>query len=211
MQSYKEHFTNKSYLFSFFIGLVLIIIALLVQFWASTYATRNASSSVADIVLSNTRVYDIGGIFVYGSVFLFFIVLAIVVRKPKYLPFALKSVATFTLIRSVFVTLTHISSFPARASIDSVFFKETAFRGIFSGDGLFFSGHTGLPFLLALMFWNVFPLRIFFLAASLNFGIVVLLGHIHYSIDVLSAFFITYSIFQICIFLYREDWKLFNS
>lgn len=211
METYREHFKNRDYLISFFTGVIFVAIALFIQFRASMYATHSASSSVSDIVLSNTRVYDVGGIFVYGSVVLFLIVLVIALKRPKYFPFMLKSIATFTLIRSTFITLTHISSFPARASIDSVFFTEKAFQGIFSGDGLFFSGHTGLPFLLSLMFWNIKPLRYLFLGSSIMFGIVVLLGHIHYSIDVLSAFFITYSIFQICIIAFKKDWQTFNS
>jgi hypothetical protein len=43
------------------------------------------------------------------------------------------------------------------------------------------------------------------------FGIVVLLGHLHYSIDVLSAFFITYSIYHICELFFKTDKKIFDS
>jgi hypothetical protein len=32
---------------------------------------------------------------------------------------------------------------------------------------------------------------------------------LHYSIDVLSAFFITYTIFNICKYFFKEDWQLF--
>jgi membrane-associated phospholipid phosphatase len=43
------------------------------------------------------------------------------------------------------------------------------------------------------------------------FAIVVLLGHLHYSIDVLSAYFITFSVFHLCTFLFRKDWKFFQE
>jgi membrane-associated phospholipid phosphatase len=122
----------------------------------------------------------------------------------------MKSIAVFTLIRSVFVSITHISPFPTHAIITSVFFNKEVFYGIFTGNDLFFSGHTGIPFLLALMFWENKTLRIIFLGFSLMFAMVVLLGHLHYSIDVLSAFFITYTIFDICKFFFKKDWKLFN-
>jgi membrane-associated phospholipid phosphatase len=125
------------------------------------------------------------------------------------MPFVMKSVALFTLIRSVFVSLTHISPFPTRALINSPFFNKEVFSGIFTGNDLFFSGHTGIPFLLALIFWENKILRIFFLSFSVLFAIVVLLGHFHYSIDVLSAYFITFSIFHICQFLFKKDWQLF--
>ena len=209
MQFYKTYFTDKNFLVPFFSGLVLLGLSLVVQFFISNYVNNLPSGSVTDLILSNTRVYDVGGIFVYGSVLLVLVGLFIGLRRPNHLPFAMKSVALFTLIRSVFVTLTHISAFPTHVIISSSFFNREAFNGIFTGNDLFFSGHTGLPFLLALMFWEHKVLRIIFLGFSILFGVVVLLGHIHYSIDVLSAFFITYSIFHICKSLFKKDWQLF--
>jgi membrane-associated phospholipid phosphatase len=132
--------------------------------------------------------------------------------RPNYLPFAFKSVAVFILIRSVFISLTHIGPFPTHVIISSTFFNREAFNGIFTGNDLFFSGHTGLPFLLALMIWNVDKkFRYVFLGFSVLFAVVVLLGHLHYSIDVLSAFFITYSIFQICKAWFKKDWEMFTQ
>jgi len=209
MQAYKIHFTNKRFLFSFLSGLALLVISLIVQFLVSGYVTRSGSGSVTDVVLSNTRVYDVGGIFVWGSVILTVIGLWVIFRRPNYLPFVVKSIASFTLIRSVFVSLTHISPFPTHALINSTFFTNEAFRGIFTGNDLFFSGHTGVPFLLALIFWENKTLRIVFLSFSIMFAVVVLLGHLHYSIDVLSAYFITFTIFHICRVLFKKDWELF--
>ena len=211
MQSYKIYFSNKSYLASFFSGIVLLVISLIVQFFVSGYVNRSGSGYVSDIILSNTRVYEVGGIFVWGAVILVFIGLFIVLRKPNFLPFVAKAIALFTLIRSVFVSLTHISPFPTHVIISSPFFNKEVFSGIFTGNDLFFSGHTGIPFLLALIFWEYKNLRIIFLSFSIVFAIVVLLGHLHYSIDVLSAYFITYSIFHICQVFFKKDWRLFNK
>jgi len=211
MQDYKRYFTDRNYLISLFSSVVLLAVSLVTQFFINGYVTRSISEPVTDIILSNTRVYDVGSVFVWGAVVLTAIGAFIGLRYPKYIPFGLKSISVFILIRSVFISLTHISPFPTHAIITSVFFNKEAFSGIFTGNDLFFSGHTGLPFLLALMFWNNKPLRYCFLGFSLLFAMVVLLGHLHYSIDVLSAFFITYTIFDICKFLFKKDWKLFNN
>ena len=64
---------------------------------------------------------------------------------------------------------------------------------------------------VALMFWKEKNLKSIFLGFSILFAIVVLLGHIHYSIDVLSAFFITYGIFQICKFLFARELGFFSE
>jgi hypothetical protein len=211
MQSYKKYFSDKYFLFSFSSGIVLLAISLITQFFISGYVARSGSGYVTDIILSNTRVYDVGGIFVWGSIVLTVFGVLIALDKINRVPFMMKSIAIFTLIRSVFVSITHISPFPTHAIITSVFFNKEVFYGIFTGNDLFFSGHTGIPFLLALMFWENKTLRIIFLGFSAMFAIVVLLGHLHYSIDVLSAFFITYAIFDICKFFFKKDWKLFNT
>jgi hypothetical protein len=151
----------------------------------------------------------VGGIFVWGAVILTVFGLIVFLKKINYAPFVMKCIALFTLIRSVFISLTHISPFPTHALITSAFFNKEAFSGILTGNDLFFSGHTGLPFLFALICWDNKFLRYAFLSFSIVFAVVVLLGHLHYSIDVLSAYFITYAIFDICKYLFKKDWKLF--
>jgi membrane-associated phospholipid phosphatase len=211
MRSYKKYFSDKNFLISFFGSLILLGVSLISQFFVSGYVNSLPNAPVSDLILSNTRVYEVGPIFVWGSVLLVIVALFVTFRWINYLPFGFKSVALFTLIRSVFVSLTHVSAFPTHIVIDSTFFNKEVFSGIFTGNDLFFSGHTGLPFLFALMCWDNKILRIIFLSFSLLFAVIVLLGHIHYSIDVLSAFFITYGIFQICKFLFKKEWELFKS
>ncbi len=210
MQFYKTYFTDKNFLISFWGGLILLITSLFVRFFISGYVNNLPDTPVADLILSNIRVYDVSGIFVYGSVLLLITGVFASLRRINCLPFMMKSVGLFTLIRSLFVILTHISAFPTHIVINSSFFNKVVFTGIFTGNDLFFSGHTGLPFLLALIFWEYDKnLRTIFLGFSILFAIVVILGHIHYSIDVLSAFFITYGIFHICRFLFKKEWELF--
>lgn len=209
MQFYKAYFTDKKFLLSFLSGLTLLVISLVVQFFVSGYATRSVSEPVTDIILSNTRVYEVGWIFVWGIILFFCIIIFIGFRHINYAPFIMKSVAFFYLIRSVFVSLTHIGPFPTQAPVDSTLLAGEIFNRIFASNDLFFSGHTGIPFLLALIFWENTTFRIIFLSFSAVFAIVVLLGHLHYSIDVLSAYFITYTIFHICRALFKKDWELF--
>ena len=62
---------------------------------------------------------------------------------------------------------------------------------------------------MALLFWPNKLLRYFFLACSVFFAIAVLLGHVHYTIDVASAFFITYGVYKIACYLFPRDYALF--
>jgi hypothetical protein len=205
--TYKPYLQDRNWLWLSTSGFLLLIASLIVNFYSTKYASLSMSSPVSDIVLSNIRVYDVEIAFVWGGIVFWFFTLLLAISKPTRLPFVSKSVALFVLIRSVFISLTHIASFPTHLVIE-----PTKFLGMFSYYGdLFFSGHVGLPFLMALIFWHNKKLRVLLLAAALFFSVVVLMGHIHYSIDVLGAFFITYTIYQIAIWLFKKDKELFDS
>jgi hypothetical protein len=61
---------------------------------------------------------------------------------------------------------------------------------------------------MALLYWDNKVLRTSFVALSIIFAAVVLMGHLHYSIDVLAAFFITYAIYGIAEKAFDEDMKM---
>jgi len=191
------------------LGVIAIFASLVSVYFSTSYATESASNSVTDIILSNTRVYDVNLLFVYGALaavlFSIFVVLGL---KLAYAPYVLKSAALFLFIRSVFVSLTHISPYPVRAVINDTFLSsERLARMFFTGDDLFFSGHVGLTYLMALLLWETPVLRYIYLAISAMFAVVVLLGHLHYSIDVFAAYFITYTIFIMSMNLFKKDYQ----
>lgn len=202
----KTHFKNKSFVFSIIIGSVLLVISLITNYYAGLYATKEASLPVTDIILSNIPTYDVDGIFIYGPFVLWTFVIILSLAKPQRIPLILKSIAIFILIRSIFITLTHIGPFPNALPLDSNLLKNFS-----SGGDLFFSAHTGLPFLMALLFQKDRRLLIIFAITALFFGAIVLMAHLHYSIDVLAAFFITYTIYDIVCFIFKKDKMLFES
>ena len=207
MKDQLNHFNNQDFRESVFSSLVLLIASLFINFYAGIYATEKASNPVTDIILSNTRVHDLDGLFVYGSWVMVGFIIFVCARSHSKAPFAIKSIALFVLIRSLFITLTHIGPFPTEVVINP---KSFINYFVFGGD-LFFSGHTGLPFLLALIYWKDVWIRRTFIAASCIFAVVVLLSHLHYTIDVLSAFFITYGIYHIALNVFKKDYVYFLS
>lgn len=204
---YKECFNSSSYTTTFASGVLLFFASTIAYFYSTIYATEKASNYVTDIILSNTRVFDVDMAFVYGPVVLWAFVLVLLLNDPKKIPFTLKAISLFVLIRSVFVSITHLGPFPTQAEIG----PENFLTALMAGGDYFFSGHTGLPFLLTFLFWDNLFLRILFFVSSIFFGIVVLLGHLHYSIDVLSAFFITYTIYHLAELFFPKDKKSFKE
>ena len=203
----KGYLSDRKFIISILFAVVLLVISLIINYYAGLYADRKASNSVTDIILSNIRVFDVDGIFNYGAILFWVFMTGLFLLQPQKIPFTLKAVATFILIRALFISLTHIAPFPTSIATD-----PASLIGKFTfGADLFFSGHTGLPFLMALIFWNNIWLRILFIGSSIMFGAVVLMGHLHYSIDVLSAFFITYTIYHIAEFFFKKDRIIFND
>ncbi|HEY9585691.1 MAG TPA: phosphatase PAP2-related protein [Candidatus Paceibacterota bacterium] len=201
VQAYKLYFSDKTFTLAYALSLFMLIASVVLNVYAGIYAGEKASSPVTDIVLSNIRVYDVDLIFIYGPLLFWVFVGVWLLLHPHRVPFTLKSIALFVFIRSFFVVLTHIGPFPG----DLLTSDGRFIRWFMSGGDLFFSAHTGLPFLLALLFWRERWLRYFFLASAVFFGVVVLLGHFHYSIDVLAAFFITYAIVDLAKFFFPRD------
>ena len=214
LKNYHKYFSDKTFLHSFFLSVFYLVSSMAINFYAAQYATISASNSVTDIVLSNTRVYDVGDFFVFGGLALLVLIAFTCIIRPQSIPFAFKTIALFVIVRSVFISLTHIGPFPTQVTFDRStihYAKEiigkNGFNAFFSGNDLFFSGHTGLPFLMAFICWDNKWLRYMFIALSIAFGITVLLGHLHYSIDVLAAFFITSSIFNLAKIFFKDDYK----
>jgi len=69
--------------------------------------------------------------------------------------------------------------------------------GIYLTKDLFFSGHIATTFLLYLFSRRFGKVRRVFLALNLFTLMVVFLGHLHYTIDVIAAFSITYGVYRV--------------
>lgn len=209
IKNHKAFWTNAESLSDAFMASVIFGISLVINFYAGVYATLNASNPVTDIILDHIPVYDISTIFIYGPLVMWIFVALLCFGQPKRIPFILKSVALFIFIRSVFITLTHIG--PSVEGLGGLDYSSKIIRDFTFGGDLFFSAHTGLPFLMALAFGKDKRLLALFTLTALFFGVIVLMGHVHYSIDVLSAFFITYTIFHMARYFFKKDWEAFNG
>ena len=199
-------FGNRTYLRSLCEGAAFLAASTIAIYAAVSYATIQASNPVTDLVLSRIGPFNVRFLFIYGTFMALGFTVCLLVRRPNRLPFALKAMALFLLVRAVFVALTHIAPSPIDPQQPAPFFNS-----IFYGSDLFFSGHTGLPFLAALAFWHIARWRLFYLALTAFLGSIVLLGHYHYSIDVLAALFITHGVFQLSCWLFGRDYLLFKS
>ncbi len=206
IERYRESWFDTHVRFSIPLSFIIFLLAIFgVQPLAIEYTNDVATNPVGDIVLSNIPVFQVGWIFVYGMFILVAFITLLCLLHPKRIAFTLHSLTLFVLIRSLFVSLTHVGAFGTQAVSH---FGPGITQMFFAADH-FFSGHAGAPFLMALMYWHVKPLRYIFLAWSVFFSVLVLLGHLHYTIDVLAAFFITYGIYHLALWLFPKERALF--
>ncbi len=207
INKYKRAFSDKKFIVSFVVCIVALAAAFMFNMYTSIYANGVASNQVTDIILSNIPIFDVDMIFIYGPVCLWIFFIAMLLHEPRRIPFAFKTIALFIVIRAIFTTLTHLGPYPY---VIPPGYNGDWVKSISFGSDLFFSGHTGLPFLMALMFGKVHKTYYYiFIIASVFFGTIVLLGHYHYTIDVAAAFFITYPIYIIATKWFKKDREMF--
>lgn len=176
--------------------------------YAFDYSQRPTSNHVGDLILDNIPAIDLNFIIIEVAIAtIVFGTLFVVYARPRHILFTLKAVALFIIVRAFFISLTHVGIHPDNIAPGLGLF-DALYMYLNFQTGLFFSGHTGLPFLMALIFWEHFNARAVFVALSFIFGAAVLLAHTHYSIDVLAAPFMAYGIFNIARRFFPKDYEL---
>ncbi|VVB81547.1 Uncharacterised protein [uncultured archaeon] len=174
-------------------SILFLIIAIILNFIASTYVSKIAGVSAPDLILDHIPTIDFDLIYIYGDILIVAVLfLYPLLFKVKELHKVINQFSLLILIRSFFITLTHLKN-PSSALAFNI---PSLLSFIFFQNDLFFSGHTAIPFLGFLLFKDS-KIRYFFLFSSIMMAAVVLFMHVHYTIDVLSAFFITYGTFNI--------------
>lgn len=195
---------------SLYLGLILLAIAIVVQVGAGRFSARlSANASPADdIFLQNLPVVNLDFVIVGGAIAFWVVACMLLAVRPSHLLFGIKAIAVFIIVRSFFINLTPLAPYPHAIAPTSDNLGFGLYRLITFQGNFFFSGHTGFPFLMALIFWEDRLWRRVFLVATVIFGATMLLAHAHYSIDVFAAPFMVYGIYTITARLFKRDHAL---
>lgn len=127
---------------------------------------------------------------------------AAVLYQPRRLPFLFFLLGVYLSVRTLFVFLSPIGA-PLQmldmGELDALF---PLVAGVYTFENEFiFSGHTAMPFLFALFLEGRVPRTVMALGSIAMAG-AVLLTHNHYTVDVLSAYFMGYAIYRLAAWAY---------
>lgn len=196
---WKILFKDRTYVLSLVVGVLVYVGGQSIQHFASGYHDASAFPSVGDVILNRIPTYNLEFLYFWG--FIIMITLLVIYPlffKPEIVPFVLKTYGILLVIRTCFVILTNLGPpvgfFYAINHDVNPFFKND----------LFFSGHVAAGFLAFLLLKDAKYYRWIFLLFSFVMAVTVLAMHVHYSIDVFAAYFITYGI-------YALSHKIFND
>jgi hypothetical protein len=188
---WRREFIEYRYLI--LLSLLIVAAATFLDYYSGVYvSTKTKVVPVPDLILDHVGPVDISPVYVYGYLTLCFtLFLYPFVLHIRTLHVVVSQFSLLVMLRAIFVMLTHLQTPLDGIKADfPLIFKEISFQ-----NDMFFSGHTAIPFLGFLLFKG--PIRYFFLCGSIFMGTTVLLMHLHYSIDVFSAFFITYCSYKV--------------
>ncbi len=174
------------------LAIAFLAVALWADYQCGVYVTFRPAVRVPDLILDRLPTIDLSFLFTYGYMALIVgMFLYPIARCPRMLHVVAIQFSLLLILRSLFMIFMHVST-PA----DSVAVQFPGFfsRFYFEND-MFFSGHTAMPFLGFYLF-RPNRVRYVFLVGSIVMGMAALAMHVHYSIDVFAAFFMTYCSYQ---------------
>lgn len=170
-----------------------VAVGLSADYWCGAYVTNRPGVKVPDLILDRLPTIDLSFLFTYGYIALIVgMFLFPMFRRIGMLHAVVIQFSLLLTLRSLFMIFMDVST-PAESI--SVHFPGFFGRFYFEND-MFFSGHTAMPFLGFYLFRHD-RLRYVYLVGSIVMGISALAMHVHYSIDVLAAFFMTYGSYRI--------------
>lgn len=190
----------KKHRYHILISLVFLAITLIINYFAGIYVNKMGLVIASDLILDHIPTVDLTFLYIFGyAIFIAVFFIYTIVFEIKRFDFVISQFSFLVLLRSFFISLTHLKA-PAEAI--AVNLPHIFNLLVFTND-LFFSGHTAIPFLGYLLFRKK-KIGIFFLIATIVFASTVLLMHVHYSIDVFAAFFITYGSYKFGCWVFRN-------
>jgi hypothetical protein len=195
--NWKEFYKNRKT--EIILTLVFLIIILIIFSNFLEYIEAREGVSLPDPILHLFNPLDLTWLtfgLIYAS-----LIIAIMnfVKEPDKLLLALQSYSLMVVFRLIVMYITPFDAPEKLLSLNDPFVQFFGSGQVLTKD-LFFSGHTATLFLLFLIA-DKKSLKIFFLCSTLIIAVAVILQHVHYTVDVITAPFFAYTSYRIVIII----------
>ncbi|MBW2997078.1 sphingomyelin synthase family protein [Candidatus Woesearchaeota archaeon] len=203
---WKKIFKQKKYIQNVLITFALLLLAYFINYKIGLYVESTQGPALGDIVLDNLPPIDISFILLYVSrIVMNGVPIFIMFMRPTKATFSFKALAFLMILRSISLTLTELG-LPEGRIPDEMMLGNVEIIN-FTKD-LFFSGHVAYPFLGFLLLRKDKIVSYLLLASSIFMSFAVLAMHLHYTIDVVAAFFFTYGLYKMTAYVFKKDYAL---
>ena len=195
--SWKEFYKNRKIEILLTVVFLIIILIFLSNFLEFVEAREGAN--LPDPILNLFNPINLTWLtfgLIYAS-----LTIAIInfVKEPDKLLLAIQSYSLMVVFRLITMYVTPFAAPEKILLLDDPFVQFFGSGQILTKD-LFFSGHTATLFLLFLIA-DIKSLKMFFLICTIAVAAAVILQHVHYTIDVISAPFFAYTSYRIVIII----------
>jgi hypothetical protein len=197
-ESWKKVWENNVFRLHISIIFVLFIFLILVYGRFLDFIEERPGSILSDPFLNSFAPLEVTW-FTFGIIYVSVILTLFRLSwQPFQLLITFQAYILIAMARIISMYLTPLDPPPLLIPLEDPFVQSVS-TGVLTRD-LFFSGHTSTMFLLFLSCTSR-KMRIFFLMGTILVGLLVLIQHVHYSIDVVAAPFYTFTCYKISSFL----------
>ncbi len=189
-KQWQKSFGNKQFRIQFVITAIVLGIVLYALSSFLSYVETRPGAVLNDPVLNLFSPVDLTWfvfVILYGA--LIFAVIYFI-KNPVLLLKAMTAYAIMVIFRIIAMYLLPLDP-PAKMIALQDPFVEFFGEGVTLTRDLFFSGHTAIMFIFFLIAEKK-PIKLFFLIGTIIIAALVLVQHVHYSVDVFVAFFVSY-------------------
>lgn len=192
---WKNAWRNKSFRTKTIIGSLILLLIMVCMPHFFGMMERRQGVVLHDMVLEQLPAIDVSVLTFIIIWSMNFLLIYRSVQDPSVFILGLYTLILVNLVRLATISITPLNPplglIPLRDPLSSLFYGGPT---IFITKDLFFSGHTSSQFMVFLCLKNKADKRVA-LASSIVVGFLVLIQHVHYTIDVAAAFLATYLAF----------------
>ena len=193
--NWKEFIIDKRKRIEFIITLLLLVVVLTSLANFLNFVEAQQGVVLPDPILNLFDPIDLTWL-IFAIIYISLVVaITTLIKDPRLLMFAIQLYTLMVAVRIIAMYLLPLEP-PAKMIILNDPFVEFFGTGQTLTKDLFFSGHTATLFILYLVSEKK-TIKIVFLISTITIAIAVLLQHVHYTIDVFAAVFITYACYKL--------------